>query len=308
MFQLETSKAFLRDDFVPFQKASVSIASSPVLYGLTIYTVFNVCWNEQEQQLYCFRLEEHYKRLLNSAKIMDFHTFATDWPFERFENTILELLRRNRIKEDVLVRAAVFIDELMAGTRIHGLKTNVSAYIYPAARILNPNGVHACVSSWVRTTDNAIPSRAKVNGSYINASLMKNEALLNGYDEAISLDSHGHVAEGTVANMFLVRNAKLITPDTATDILEGITRSTILTLATELDMPHEQRSIDRSELYIADEAFFCGSSAQITPILSIDKRPIGSGKPGPLTKKLRAAYEQNRRTSNPEHPNWLTAV
>src|SRR5690606_8823051 len=143
--------------------------------------------------------------------------------------------------------------------------------------ILSKDGIHCCISSWQRTADNAQPSRAKINGSYINASLMKNEAILDGYDEAIALDQHGHVSEGTVANLFIVRDGELITPDSATDILEGITRNSIIQLAKDLKIPVSQRSIDRSELYIADEVFMCGSSAQITPVLSVDKREIGTG-------------------------------
>ncbi len=293
---------------MPFEKANISIASSPVLYGLTIYTVFNAIWNEDQQKLNIFRMPEHYDRLVKSAQIMDFHSFVKEWSYEKFEQTMMTLLKRNNIREDVLVRVAVFVDELIAGTRIHGLKNSVSAYVYPMGAILNPDGVHVCVSSWKRTADNAMPSRAKINGSYINASLMKNEALLNGYDEAIALDHNGHVAEGTVANLFIVRNGVLITPDNATDILEGITRNTTLTMAADLEIPTAQRPMDRSELYIADEAFFCGSSAHITPILSIDKRPIGEGSIGPITKKLMEYYSHIQRGEIERRTAWLQAV
>src|SRR5579885_895926 len=170
------STVYFRNRFVPFEEATVSIASSPFLYGLSIYTVFPATWNAQHDQLYVFRLRDHYQRLLNSAKIMDFHSFNDEWDFERFEDTMLELLRKNETREDVLVRATVFIDELLAGTRIHGLTNSLSAHVYPVGEILARSGIHAGVSSWQRTADNAIPSRAKVNGSYINASLMKNEA------------------------------------------------------------------------------------------------------------------------------------
>ena len=306
MLQLETSTAYVRDGFVPFKEANLSIASSPVLYGLTMYTVFSINWNAAQQKLFIFRLRDHYDRLVNSAKIMDFHSFATAWPYERFSETMHELLRRNVVQEDVLVRVAVFVDELAAGTRIHGLTNSLSAYVYTMGQILNPDGVHACVSSWVRTPDNAIPSRAKLNGSYINASLMKNEALLNGYDEAIALDSHGHVTEGTVANIFIVRGGKLITPDAATDLLEGITRSSVLSMAADLGIATEQRNIDRSELYVADEAFFCGSSARITPILSVDKRPLGNGKPGSLTQELAKLYSQMQHAEIADKYHWLT--
>lgn len=307
-FDYLKSTAYFNDSFVPFSRANVSIASSPVLYGLTVYTVFNVNWNSKDQKLYAFRLKDHYKRLVRSAKIMDFNDFEKSYSYEEFEKIMLDLLKRNNIREDVLVRVAIYVDELIAGTKIHGLKNSLSAYIYPFGKILNPEGINVCVSSWVRTQDNAQPSRAKINGSYINASLMKNEALLNGYDESISLDNNGHVTEGTVANLFIVRDGVLITPEKSTDLLEGITRASVLEIAKEQGIKTEQRSVDRSELYIADEIFMCGSSARIVPILSVDKRKIGSGKQGPITKKLTDIYAEIQRGNAEDTRNWLTEV
>jgi branched-chain amino acid aminotransferase len=307
-FELQNSQVFFRDKFVPFDQANVSIASSSVLYGLCVYTVFGVSCNTQEDALYAFRLRDHYKRLVNSAKIMDFHSFANDWPYERFEATIKDLLSKNQIKEDVLVRASIFVDEIMAGTRIHDLKQSFSAYVCPMKQVLEPSGVNVCVSSWQRTADNAIPSRAKVNGSYANSSLMKNEALLNGYDEAIALDQHGHVSEGSVENLFIVRDGVLITPDPATDILEGITRDTVLRLANIQGIPVLERSIDRSELYIADEVFMCGSSVRVVPVLTIDKRPINHQKIGPITKQIDALFKTSQHTKTLDYPAWLTKI
>ncbi len=302
------STVYFDGTFVPFSRANVSIASSSVLYGLTVYTVFNVNWNDEQKKLHIFRLKDHYKRLVNSARIMDFHSFRDEYSYEAFEKIMLELLRRNDIQEDALVRVAVYIDELIAGTKIHGLKNALSAYIYPFGQILNPKGIHACVSSWVRTQDNAQPSRAKINGSYINASLMKNEALLNGYEEAIALDHNGHVSEGTVANLFIVRDGTLITPDKSTDLLEGITRASIIEIAKEQGIKTEQRAVDRSELYIADELFMCGSSARIVPILSVDKRPIGNGRPGQMTKRLAEQYADVQRGKAEDTHRWLTTL
>lgn len=307
-FNYQDQQAYLRDSFLPFSEANLSIASSPVLYGLSIYTVFMVSWDEAKRQRHIFRLREHYDRLVNSARIMDFHSFAEQWPFARFKAMALELISRNDVREDALVRVTVFIDELIAGTRIHGLTNSLSAYIYPMGELLPLAGIHACVSSWVRNADNAIPAKAKVNGSYVNASLMKNEALLNGYDEAIALDHHGHVAEATVANIFIVRNGVLATPDTSTDILEGITRDSLLQLASSLGIACEERSIDRTELYKADEVFICGSSARVTPVLSIDKRPVANGIPGAITKRLQTAYATAARGGNRDFAGWCTTV
>lgn len=291
-----------------FKEANLSIASSPVLYGLSIYTVFNAIWNKDRKELNVFRLEDHYKRLCNSARIMDFKDFTESYSYEEFKKIMLDLLNRNNIKENVLIRVTVFVDELIAGTKIKGLKNSMSAYVYPMGEILPRDGVNVCVSSWTRAADNMIPARAKVNGQYVNASLMKNEALQNGYDEAIALDQSGHVSEGTVANLFIVREDKLVTPDMATDLLEGITRSTIIEIANNTGIKLEQRTIDRTELYISDEAFMCGSSANITPILSIDKRKVGGGKIGPITKVLSEEYQNIQHGNNKKFANWLTKV
>lgn len=305
---LVDSTVYFRDGFVLFDKANLSIASSPILYGLSIYTVFSVNWNEKEQKLYAFRLEDHYKRLVNSANVMDFNNFAKEWSYEKFEKTMVELVKKNNIQEDALVRITVYIDEIAAGTKIHGLKNSLSAYVYPMGEILPLSGANLCVSSWVRNMDNSIPAKAKINGSYVNASLMKNEALLNGYDDAIALDHNGHVAESTVANLFIARNGQLVTPDTSTDILEGITRDTILEISPKLGINMVERSIDRTELYKCDEVFLCGSSALITPILSIDKRRVGDGKIGPITIKLMKYYSQIQKGEIRDFAKWRLQI
>lgn len=303
-----SSIVYFRGDFVPAQDANLNIASSPVLYGLSIYTVLGVHWDSKHEQLNAFRLQDHYKRLINSTKIMDFDNFADTCSYESFKQVITDLVRQNNVKEDVLVRATVFIDDIMPGTKLRGLKNSWAAFLYPANSILPEAGASVCVSSWVRTPDNAIPARAKVNGNYANAALMKNEALNNGYDDAIALDSSGHVAEGTVANIFLVRDGVLVTPDCSTDILEGITRDTVFELADKLGIKHERRPVDRTELYIADEIFYSGSSAQIAPITSVDRQPIGDAKPGKITRKLAKALSDAQHGKLPSFANWLTQV
>jgi branched-chain amino acid aminotransferase len=308
MLDYKKTIVYFRDQWVPFNEANLSIASSPVLYGLSVYTVFNAIWNEDKKELNVFRLKDHYNRLCNSASIMDFENFEDKYSYEEFEKIMKELLHKNKVQENALVRVTLFIDELVAGTKINGLKNSMSAYVYPMGEILPKSGVNVCVSSWTRASDNMIPARAKVNGQYVNASLMKNEALQNGYDEAIALDASGHVSEGTVANLFIIRDGKLITPDMATDILEGITRSSIIEIANELGIEHEQRTIDRTELYIADEAFLCGSSANVTPILSIDKRKVGNGKIGKITKMISDEYSKIQKCENPRFAKWIIKV
>ena len=307
-FNLQNSVALFRDSFVPFEQATVSIASSPVLYGLAVYTVFNVVWDSDQKKLFAFRLQDHWKRLCNSARIMGFADFAQSHPFDRFAELMYELLRQNNVRENVLVRVTIFVDELVAGTKISGLRNSLSAYVYPMGQFYPEQGVAVCVSTWRHVEDDAIPARAKVNGLYVSNSLMKNEALLNGYDEAICLDRDGHVTEGAVANIFMVRQGYLVTPEVSTDILEGITRDTVLALAQYLHIPVAVRPIDRSELYIADELFFCGSSARIAPILSVDRRIIGSGAVGPVTKQLHEQYQALQRGQSVLHPEWITRL
>ena len=308
MLDYKKTIVYFRDQWVPFNEANLSIASSPVLYGLSVYTVFNAIWNEDKKELNVFRLKDHYKRLCNSASIMDFENFEDKYSLEEFEKIMKELLIKNKVQENALVRVTLFIDELVAGTKINGLKNSMSAYVYPMGEILPKSGVNVCVSSWTRASDNMIPARAKVNGQYVNASLMKNEALQNGYDEAIALDASGHVSEGTVANLFIIRDGKLITPDMATDILEGITRNSIIEIANELGIEHQQRTIDRTELYIADEAFMCGSSANVTPILSVDKRKVANGKIGKITKMISDEYTKIQKGENFRFAKWIIKV
>lgn len=308
MANLSKTTAYFRGSFVPFDDAQLSIASAPVLYGLSVYTVFPVFWNDATQTAYMFRLEDHFKRLQNSARIMAFDDFIKEWDLPRFESTMRDLLVKNEIKQDSLVRISVFVDDILQGTRMHGLRHSLAAFVYPATPLLPRSGARLCVSGWQRTPDNAIPSRAKINGGYVNAALMKHEAVLSGFDDAIALDAHGHVTESTVSNIFIVQKGTLVTPDNSTDLLEGITRDTIFKLADKLGMRVEQKTIDRSELYLADEIFLCGSSVNITPVVEIDHRQIGDGSIGATTKQLSNAYKQSGRGTSNNFTQWVKAV
>lgn len=304
----QKSLAFFRDRFVPFSDVNLSIASSPVLYGLAIYTVFGVFRNERHRQLYVFRMDEHYDRLVNSAKIMDFSDFAKKWPREKFKKTMLALIERNQIKRDALVRVTVFVDEILAGTKMHGLKNSLAAFIYPLTELLPMTGCRLMVSSWQRTPDKAIPPRAKVTGNYVNSSLIKNEAVVNGFDDGIALDAQGRVTESSVANIFLVKDGEIVTPNAEADILDGITCDSLLSIADQLGIAYTRRPIEKGELYEADEAFLCGSSALVTPIAEIDKKRIGNGKPGPLTKRLMEKYDQIIHADSKDFARWRLAV
>jgi branched-chain amino acid aminotransferase len=308
MGNLQKSTTYFRDRFMPFEMANLSIASAPVLYGLATYTVFPVFWNKKEKKAYIFRLPDHFNRLVNSCKIIALDGWALEWDYEKFQQMICELLQKNKIQVDSLVRVSIFVDDLLKGTRMHDLKNSISAFVYEAVPLAPIDGAHLCVSSWRRTPDNAIPSRAKINGSYVNVALMKHEALVNGFDDAIALDEQGHVTESTVANIFIVRDNQLLTPGITTDLMEGITRDTVFHLADHLNIAYKERNIDRSELYIADEIFICGSSMSITPVLSVDHRTVSLGKIGKITKQLVTAYGDSCHHRNELFANWLTPV
>jgi len=307
-FNLQKSIGYFRRGQMPFADMNLSVASSSVLYGLGVYTVFYAGWDSHNDQLWLFRLEEHYKRLCQSARIMNFEDFAEAYSFSQFKNIAIELLKANHVEENVLVRVSWFVDDILAGTKSTGLKCSLAAFIYPAEPMYDAGGIHMGVSSWTRTADNAIPARAKVHGNYVNSALAKNEAIAGGYHEAILLDQNGHVAESTVTNICIVRDGTIISPAPSTDLLEGITVRSIKALAEHLDIPFEWRTIDRSELMIADEIFITGSSAGVTPVISVNKQKIGEGNVGPITGKLATLYSDVRQNKIPEFRSWLTAV
>lgn len=292
------------DKLIKFNEANVSVASSAVLYGLSVYTVFAVC--KTDKGLGAFRLPDHYRRLTESAHIIGIDTFQKEWSYERFEKAVKELVAANNIDQDVLVRASVHVTELVPGTRSRGLRTDLSMFIYPAISILPQTGARLKSSVWRRVPDNAIPARAKVNGAYVNSVLAKQDAIDSGYDDCIFLDADGHVCELSAANIFIVRHGTLITPDTTSDLLEGINRRTIIELCKQVGIPVVERAIDLTEVYIADEAFACGTSAFVAPILEVDARQISNGSPGQLTARISKLHDHALHDSGSGMPNYLT--
>lgn len=284
MISAQSQKVYFDGQLVNFEQATVHIASSAVLYGLSVYTVFAV--NMTDRGSAAFRLKDHFQRLLESAHIIGIDTFQREWDYQRFEKAVKELVAANDVSDDVLVRTSVHVVEQIAGTRSRGLKTVLSMFIYPAAPILPQSGARLKSSVWRRVPDYAIPARAKVNGAYVNSVLAKQDAIDSGYDDCIFLDASGHVCELSAANIFLVRHGTLITPSSTSDLLEGINRRTILELCQQEGIPTEERTVDHTELYIADEAFACGTSAFVAPIIEVDARTIGSSASGPITQKL----------------------
>ena len=282
------SKAYFGNTIIPIEQANLSVASSAVLYGLSVYTVFPVRPTKEGMTAFC--LKEHYTRLINSAKIIGIDTFEPAWSYDTFKSAVSELVHANQLQEKAFVRATVHVSELIPGTRSRGLETKLSMFVYEAKPIMPQDGARLKTSVWRRIPDYAIPSRAKVNGAYVNSVLGKQDALDSGYDDCVFLDSSGHVCELSAGNIFLIRDGKLLTPAVSNDILEGINRKVILEIAEQLNLSIEERNIDLTELYIADEVFACGTSSFVAPIIEIDARKIGKGV-GPITLQIREKLE-----------------
>lgn len=289
-FDLTTSQVYFTDGLIPFNQANVSIASSAVLYGLSVYTVFPV--NKTDYGLVAFRLADHFKRLQESSKIIGIDGLEKTWDYEKFEEAVKELVAANNVEEDVFVRASVHVNALVPGTRSRGLKTDLSMFVYPATPIVPQTGVRLKTSVWRRVPDNAIPARAKVNGAYVNSVLAKQDAIDSGYDDCVFLDAAGHVCELSAANIFFVRNGVIVTPDTTSDLLEGINRRTLIELAESEGYKVEQRTVDLTELYVADEVFVCGTSAFVASVKEIDARVVNGGKVGPITTLLAENHDK----------------
>lgn len=301
---LPHSKVYFGDRLVDAKDATLGVATSAVLYGLSVYTVFPVQVDGDRRT--AFRLLDHYQRLVESCKIIGIDTFASQWTFERFVQATRDVVAANAPTTEVYVRATVHVDESIPGTRVRGLHTTVSIFLYDANPIVPQDGMRLKTSVWRRIPDNAIPSRAKVNGAYVNSVLAKQDAIDSGFDDCIFLDINGHVCELSAANIFLVRNGVLVTPDVTSDILDGINRRTILTLAREEGLTVQERTVDLTELYIADEVFVCGTSAGVAPVYEIDGRAVGSKENGPVTLTLRKRH-QAALTSDEVH-GWVSVL
>ncbi len=297
-------KAYFKSKFIDFKDANLSIGSAPVLYGLSSYTVIPVFLSEDKKSLNIFRLKDHFKRLINSSKILNFEDFISSFDYPKFEKVILKLLSENKVNSDCLIRASVYVDELLSGAKSIGLSNDLTVFIYPMTKLINKKGADVMISSYRRTPDNSIPSRAKVNGGYVNSALAKNEAIVNHYDDAIFLDQEGHLTESTVSNLFLVRDNSLITPAENADLLEGITRNTVIDIAKKLNVKVIQRTIDRTEIYLADEIFLSGSSLFIQPVFRVDHVSINNGKVGSITNKISLYYGSLVRENNSIN-NWI---
>ena len=300
------SYAYFHDKFVPLAEANIGIMTHSFHYGTALFEGIRGNWNQEQGQLYLFRLKEHYERLLDGCRLLQ-----TELPYTVDElcRITAEMAEMIGFRADIYVRPLAYKGSQSLGLRLRGLEAEFLVFAIPWGPYLDMDSARCLVSSWRRPAANMIPPNAKITGLYVNNSLAKSEAVGKGYDEAIMLSPDGHVSEGTGENIFLMIDGRLVTPAKDSSILLGITRSTVMELAkNELGIDTEERAVDRDELYSAQECFFSGTAVHITPIAEIDGRPIADGEVGEITGKLQKLYFDVIRGNNPRYIGWCTPV
>jgi branched-chain amino acid aminotransferase len=298
---------YFRGQIRPNAEAVVSIRNHSLLYGTSIFEGIRGYWIEEQNAIAIFRAKEHFERLLANANIFHMHIEET---LEDCLNLVAELIRQNAHKGDTYIRPTLFKDGLSIGPCLDKDPTSLSIFTQPLGDYIPTNkGLHVTVSNWRRNGDNAIPPRAKAGGAYMNTALAVTDARRAGFDDAIVLTEQGKVSEGSAMNLFMVRNGQLITPSNTENILEGITRDTIIQIARqELGLSVVERAVERTELYVADELFFCGTGAQVASVTKVDHRPIGTGEVGALSQQIQDLYFKVVRNQVPAYSHWCQLV
>ena len=293
--------------YVRYEDAKVGVLTHGLNYGTGCFEGIRGYWNSDQRQLYVFRLTEHFERLRQSAKLL---LVTLEETAAQLSAHAVELIRRNDLRQDVYIRPIVFKSAEEIGVRLHGVSHDLSIVALPHKAYLDASkGLRACISSWRRVDDNSAPARAKLTGIYVGSALAKSDAVKSGFDEAILLTADGHVAEGSAENIFIVRNRSLITPPVTDNILEGITRATVMELAqAELGLTVIERSLDRSELYQADEVFFTGTAVGVSPVVEIDHRPIGDGSIGKVSSAIVHLYDDVTLGKLSQYSHWVTTA
>lgn len=299
--------AYFKGKIVPYAEAKVGVLTHALNYGTAVFGGLRAYWNADEAQLYLFRPQDHYQRFLNSAKLMRME-LAED--VVALTQKTIDLLKLENYRCNVYIRPLAFFADEVIGVKLHGLRTELSIVAIPFERyVANDTNAHVTFSSWRRIDDNMIPARGKISGAYVNSAFIKSDALLSGFDEALVLTQEGHVSEGSAMNVFIVRDGVVITPPVTENILEGITRRTVIELIREeLKLPLIERPIDRTEVYLCDELFITGTAAQITAVTKVDHRPIGKGVMGPVTVQLRDLFDNLVRARLPKYKHWIQPV
>ncbi|GAC1468032.1 MAG: branched-chain amino acid transaminase [Chloroflexota bacterium] len=293
--------------FMPLQHATVSVAAHALHYGTGCFEGVRAYWDEAREELYVLKLTEHVDRFFRSCGVLRIRpTFTQD----ELCTIILDVLRRNRFHSDVYIRPIAFKSSQTIKLTLTNLDDSFAVFAFPFGHYAHrEGGLRVCLSPWRRIDDNTIPARAKVTGGYVNASLASDDATQAGFDEALMLNASGTLSEASSANVFLVRGGTLITPSVSENILEGITREAVITLARqELGMEVLERTVGRTEVYVADELFLTGTGVQIEPVVSVDNRPVGTGLPGSVTTRLQTVYAQAVHNRLPPYGSWCTPV
>lgn len=303
---MATQYAYFKGSIIPLEEAKIGLLCHGFNYGTGCFEGIRAYWNAEHEELYILHLDAHMRRLRQSAKIL---YMGIKQSHEELVEITRELVKRSDCRQNTYIRPTVYKEDEVMGVRLHNLTDALSIYAIPIGQYVDTDkGLKVGVTSWRRIDDNMIPARAKVTGAYINSALAKTEAHYNGFDEAIFLNQNGHVSEGSAENIFIVRNGVLVTPAQTENILEGITRASILELAKrELGLTIETRPIDRTELYVADEMFLCGTGAQLAWVREVDHRKL-SDEMGPITRKLSALYQSAVHGELPQYRHWLTPV
>jgi len=301
------AEAYFDGKYVPIAEANISIMTHTFNYGTGLFEGIRGYYVPEEDNVLIFRLKEHVDRMVRNFNVL---CMEIPEPPEKIEEICIELVRRSGFREGTYIRPICYKSELSLGPKLKGVQSSFCCYVIKLGDYCDiESGLNVMVSSWRRVSDNAIPSRVKATGSYINSSLAATDAKEAGFDEAIVLREDGTVAEGSAMNMFMILDGKLYTTPPSADILVGITRNTVIELAREeLGIEVIERPIARTEIYVADEVFFCGTGAQVAPVRMVDLRPIGSGKPGPVSKQLQDIYFKVVQGKVEKYRNWCTPV
>jgi branched-chain amino acid aminotransferase len=297
--------AYFRKQFMPLAEAKIGILTHALHYGTACFEGIRGNWNEEQKQLFLFRVKDHYERVHKGCRILK---IDPHYSVEEMMELTIKLVEKSGYHEDVYIRPLAYKSSEAIGVKLHDLEDDFLIIVTTLPAYLDADkGVRCCTSSWRRVDDTMIPARGKITGIYVNSALAKTEANEMGFDEAILLNHDGHVSEGSGENIFLVRDGKLVTPSGSDNILMGITRDTVIQLArNELGLEVVERSIDRSELYLADEAFFSGTAAHVSPIVEVDRRDVGNGEIGEITKELQRLYFNVIKGNNAKYLHWCT--
>jgi branched-chain amino acid aminotransferase len=290
---------------VPVEEAKVNVLSPTSQFGLNVFEGIRCYWNNEKQQLYAFRLREHFLRLINSCKLIG---FTCPYTVEQLHQYLVETIRFNGYRQDVAVRMTLFVDGWGSWSSSEPVEMFIAPIKKNRSDVAALKGVSACISTWERIGDNCMPPRIKAGANYINGRYGQLEARRNGYDVPVFLGADGKVSEGAGACLFMIRNGEVVTPPLTSSVLESITRTTLLEMAPQMYLKIAERKIDRTELYLADEAFLCGSAAEVTPITSFDRIPVGTGEPGVVTTKILERYLDIVSNRHEAAGNWLTPI